>query len=166
MKKTLVVLLALMVSTVALAQDQYDSRRAIIVNVCPHVKLLDFRWNIIGGERTNDFNWSGTSDSPVIAFEIVLVRFDPFNRQLISEGTIFPGHERSEPLKKDEHDSSGTKIRFSDNVYTQIAYVSNVRLADGTLWRANFDDVVKSIAAQVPDIIKPTPPEFPKKGGG
>jgi hypothetical protein len=169
----LLIFLVLLVPCLAMAQYSFPNRRAIIANVCPHLKVTSFKFENVY-ERSmdrfsSDYSWENVGTKEVEAFELVILRYDPFNDQLIGARSIFPGHNSAtyKPLKPGEKDSDGSSSISSDKVYTAIIYIRSIRFTDGTIWRANPADVLASMKAQVPDITDPgklIPPSDPKKG--
>ena len=142
------------------APDQYTfpSRRKLIADSCPSVKLLMFEFGNSRYENADHhqagFTWQNKTKQDVVAVEIVVLRYDPFNRPMIGERTTFAGKmdPKKDPLKPNEKETDGTDELGFDDTFTGIAYVSSVRFADGTVWMADQDDVAKKVKALVPEI--------------
>ncbi len=163
-----------MASAFAFGQN-FPTRRAMIANVCPHLKLSDFSFeNYADGRLSRNkamFAWENIGDKEIIAFEIVILKFDPFNNSMLGARGILPGHGSINftPLKPGEKDSDGFLGTGSEAVYTAYAYVRSIRFADNTVWNASLPDLVASVKKQTPDILDPGPLVPPKKtadGGG
>src|ERR1022692_4811004 len=77
---------------VAVAQginDNYPDRRPIIVNVCPFVQSSGFSFLNKYSDRRHHFDiqmsWKNIGTQPLTAFEIVILKYDAFDRRLIGE---------------------------------------------------------------------------------
>jgi hypothetical protein len=176
MKKILCLLALAAMSVACIAQTSYayPTRRAIIANVCPFLKLTSFSFDSVY-ERSmtrfkSDYAWENVGDKPILAFELIILRYDVFNRPDIGVRTVFPGHNSAtyKPLAPSEKDSDGGSSLTGDDLYTCVAYVRNIRFVDGTIWTAAPADVIKSIKTQVPDILEvgPLAPEKKKQEEG
>jgi hypothetical protein len=147
----------------------------MVANVCPHLKITSFSFSNVH-ERSMDrfkteYSWENTGDKDIIAFEIVVLKYDPFNRQLIGSRNIFPGHNSatSRALKQKETDSDGGYSLGSKDVFTAYAYIRSIRITEDTVWNANPADIIASIKKQTPDILEPgalVPETKPVQGGG
>ncbi|MEI7575760.1 MAG: hypothetical protein WCK51_02625 [Armatimonadota bacterium] len=141
-------------------QFDYPTRRALIANICPAVKIESFKFTNGTSKFISEFSWSNSGDKDVLAFELVTVKFDPFNRSITGGRSVLPGHNSAkyEPLKPGEKDSDGSSSLASGaHTYTAFIYVRTVRFVDGTIWSFNAADLLKSIKAQAPDILEPGP---------
>lgn len=177
MRRALFVLAPVLLSGVAFGQKNQDylNRRQLIANVCPAVEITTFRFereykSNRGFVFTGSVSWKGLSDEPVTALEIVVLKYDPFNRSMLGNRLTFPGHNSANyvPLMKDETDSDGWSD-YSEDVFTGIAFVYNVRFANGTLWQAKDADIIAEIKKLAPDIVEPgkiLPPKKEKDSGG
>lgn len=179
MRKVLFSILLLGVAVSSFAQQLSDfnwsDRRQIIANVCPDIKITSFTFGSayerIGGDRfVSRYAWENIGQKEIVAFELVILRYDPFNRPQIGVVSIFPGHNSAtyKPLKPGESDSDGGSSLGDDKIYTAVVYIRNVRFSDNTIWSAASADVVKSIKTQVPDILEvgPLAPEKKKSESG
>lgn len=171
------VLLVLVVQAGTALGQQYSfpTRRQMVANVCPHLKITSFSFTNVY-ERSmerfkTEYSWENIGEKEIVAFEIVVIKYDPFNRQLIGSRTIFPGHNSAtyKALKPKESDSDGGYNLGSEDVYTAYAYIRSIRFSDDTIWNANPADIIASIKKQTPDILEPgplVPEKKPPQGGG
>jgi hypothetical protein len=123
-------------------KNNFPDRRAIIADVCPAISLSDFSFENKYGDREQFFqslSWKNTSEKPVAAFEVVVLKYDPFNRRMVGTRWTIDGKNSVDwsPLAPGEVSKDGTIEYGSDDVFTEIAYVRNLRFADGTLWTVN-----------------------------
>lgn len=172
--RILLTLLAVFVPALVLSQYSYPNRRAVVADVCPHLKITSFTFQTVY-ERSMDrfksnYSWKNVGSQGIESFELIILKYDPFNDQLIGSKAIFPGHNSAKysPLMPGEEDSDGGSNINSDAVYTAVAYIRSIRFTNGTIWRAAASDIVKSIRAQVPDLLdvgKLVPQEDKKKDG-
>src|SRR5882724_6545533 len=71
----------------ALAEELIpSSRRTFLVNICPFVELSNF--SIESKKGTDRFEqkvaWRNVGPKPLVAFEIVILKYDPFDRRLLA----------------------------------------------------------------------------------
>src|ERR1043166_3180251 len=125
----------------AIAADQnFPSRKALIVNTCPHVELSDFAYRNYYADRSTrfaqDLKWKNIGSQPLTAFEVVILKYDPFNRRLIGSRWTVTGKNSADwsPLQPGEASADGTRSYGDEEVFTAIAYVRAARLEDGTIW--------------------------------
>ena len=141
--------------------SDYPERRAIIANVSADIGLKRFTYSKEydhGYSLHENFTWGNTGKKEVVAFELVVLHYDPFNDQLLGSRGVLPGHNSAKHahLLPGEDDSDGfSGIAGNEDVFTAVLYVRSIRFADGTVWRANPADVIASIKKQVPDILDP-----------
>ena len=129
----------------SVAQDNsnFPGRRAFIVNNCPHVKLSNFAYENFyaeGGTRfAQNLTWTNVGSQSIVAFEIVILKYDPFDRRLIGSRWTVTGKDSGDwrPLQPGQSASDGTRGYGEEEVFTAIAYVRNARLGDGTIWTAD-----------------------------
>lgn len=174
-RSTLVIALIVLVSAIAHAQYSYPTRRALVADVCPDLKITSFSFDDVYERSSNRFKtsyaWRNQGEKDIIAFEFVVVRFDPFNDSLIGFRSVMPGHNSAtyKPLKKGEEDADGSSSFSSSKTYTAFAYIRSIRYSDNTVWRAATEDVIAAIKKQAPDILDPgsvDPPKPGSAGGG
>lgn len=161
MKNTVLILVAMFALgsvNQAVAQDaNFPSRKAIILNISPHVQLTDFSFGNTYSDRRTKFQQSITwknGQSSLIAFEIVILKYDAFDQRLIGTRWTVTGKNSADwrPLEPNEVSSDATIGIVGEEVFTAIAYVRSVRLADGTVWRSNEVDVVNNLRKVAPGI--------------
>ena len=75
----------------------FPDRKAIVLDICPHVKITSFKFeNTIEGRVSSSMNlfnyqWKNVSPSPVLAFEVVTLKYDPFDEPMIGSRTLVAG---------------------------------------------------------------------------
>jgi len=135
----------------AQADSNFPGRRALIVNNCPHVKLSGFDYRnaySAGGTRfQQDLTWTNIGAQAIVAFEVVILKYDPFNRRLIGTKWVVTGKDSADwkPLQPSQSGTDGTRGYSDEEVFTAIAYVRNARLADGTIWKASDTDLLAQL---------------------
>ena len=173
--------LALLLLTVAdcavgqeLDNSNFPGRRALVINNCPHVQLSAFSYGNgydRGGTRFHqDLTWKNIGTLPIVAFEVVILKYDPFNRRLIGTKWTVTGKDSADwrPLDPGQSGTDGTRGYGDEEVFTAIAYVRFARLADGSIWTANDADLTAQLRALDTGIrefgdLKPDPkPTAPK----
>lgn len=167
MRRGLVLGMALLISSLAcpsavLAQGKWNfpDRKAIILDISPHVKITSFSFeNTLEGRVStsrNAFNykWHNTGAVPVLAFEIVTLKYDPFDEPIRGSRTLIAGKHSADftPLQPGESSGDGTLGYGHVHVLTAIVYVRAVRFTDGTLWRADPSVVVAEVKKAAPRI--------------
>jgi hypothetical protein len=87
------------ICTAAFAADlNFEGAKAIVINESPNIELSDFRFFNAMDERRMDYRfrtqlgWKNISDVPVIAFDVVLVKYDAFNRHMSTRRWAVQGH--------------------------------------------------------------------------
>lgn len=163
--------------TPALAVGQFKwnfpDRKAIILDISPHVKITSFSFeNTLEGRVSSSrhsfkYEWKNASSQPVLAFELVTLKYDPFDEPMTGSRTLVAGKNSADftPLQPGETSGDGTIGYGHIHVLTAIAYVRAVRFTDGTLWRADPTIVsaeVKKLAPRIKD-VGPLVPEREKK---
>lgn len=99
--------------------------------------------------------WRGnqhTGAQPIIAFEIVVLKYDAFNKRLIGERWTVTGNNSANwrPLQPGISSRDGTIGYGEEQVFTAIAYVRAVRLADGTVWEVAPTQLLAELRKNVP----------------
>lgn len=73
----------------------FPDRRALIANTCPHVELTSFVFENRGvgtGSRfVQSLKWKNVGTQPITAFEVVMLKYDPFDRRMIGTRFIVTG---------------------------------------------------------------------------
>jgi len=159
---------------VTVAQDNnYPDRKPIIVNVCPFVELSSFSFhNRYDDGRTRfetNMSWKNIGTQPLTAFEIVILKYDAFNRRLIGEHWTVTGVNSGDwhPLQPGAQSSDGTIGFGTEEVFTAIGYVRSARLADNTVWAVNEVQLIAELKKVIPGIkdfgdLKPDPKAKPQ----
>ncbi len=165
-------MLAYVLPGLSLAQENnYPGRRAIIANVCPLVQLSGFsfanRYNEGGSRFQTEMNWRNTGTQPLVAFEIVILKYDAFDRRLVGERWTVTGVNSADwrPLQPGAQGTDGTIAVGTEEVFTAIAYVRLARLADNTIWTVNDAQLLTELRKLAPgmrDLGDPKPDS--KKG--
>lgn len=168
--------LLLLATVSARAQESnFPDRKAIIVNNAPAVELSDFSYKNVYRNSAmrfeQDMKWKNVSTQPITAFEIVVLKYDPFGRRLIGSRWTVTGKNSGDwsPLPVGESNGDGTRGYGDEEVFTAIAYVRHVRLADGTIWTANDMDLLSRLRKALPELkdfgdLKPDPRVKPAPG--
>ncbi len=152
------------------AQDgaNYPDRKALIVNICPHVELSAFsfanRYDRGSTRFNQDMKWKNIGKQPLVAFEIVILKYDAFNRRLLGTRWTVTGKDSADwkPLEPGESNGDGTRSLGAEEVFTGIAYVRLARLKDGTIWKVDDVKLVEQLRKVAPEIdefgdVKPDP---------
>jgi hypothetical protein len=152
--------------------ENFPNRQALIVNNCPHVELSGFTYGNQTGSSGTRFNerlaWKNSGTQPLVAFEVVVLKYDAFNRRMLGSRWTVTGKNSADwrPLVPGDSGSDGTSSFGSEEVLTAIAYVRAARLADGTIWTANDAELVKELHRVAPGIrdFGDTKPDPRQKG--
>lgn len=167
--------LGLVLPARALAQGgwNFPDRRPIVLNICPHVKITIFAFeNTLEGRISSPKNsfryqWKNVSNLPVLAFELVTLKYDPFDEPMLGSRTLIAGKNSADftPLQPGEESGDDTSGYGHLHVLTAIVYVRAVRFTDGTMWRADPSVVAAEVKKAAPRIkdAGPLVPEREKK---
>jgi hypothetical protein len=144
------VLCILLITTPAFAdiQSNYPARKPYIINNCPSVELSSFTFDNQSTDNSDRFHqgmkWKNIGNQPLVAFEIVILKYDAFNRRMIGTLWTVSGKNSGDwtPLAPGESSGDGVSGYGSEDVFTAIAYVRAARLADGTVWTANDSELL------------------------
>jgi hypothetical protein len=150
------------------AESNFPNRKAYIVNTCPFVELRSFSFENRYADRGNRFfqnmSWRNVGRQPLIAFEIVILKYDPFDRRLIGTRWTVTGKNSGDwrPLGPSESSQDGSIGYGDEEVFTAIAYVRAARLTDGTVWTINDNDLLtqlRKLGTGIKDFgdVKPDP---------
>jgi hypothetical protein len=136
--------------------SNYADRRTFIVNSSPYVELSEFSFQNRYADRRTRFetkmSWKNIGTQPLTAFEIVIIKYDAFNRRLIGERWTVTGTNSAnwKPLAVGASSGDGT-IGFGEElVFTAIAYVRAARLPDGSVWEVNPSQLLTALRKEVP----------------
>jgi len=100
-----------------------------MINNCPFVELSNFSFENRYADRATRFyqnlSWRNIGSQPLVAFEIVILKYDPFNRRLIGSPWTVTGKNSADwrPLALGESNRDGTTGYGDEEVFTAIAYV-------------------------------------------
>lgn len=151
------VLLLTSVSVFALASNFAD-RKAIIVNICPHIELSEFSFanaDAKGRTRFEQYlSWKNIGTQAAVAIDLVILKYDAFDQRVIGTRWTVTGHDSVNwtPLAPGQSAKDGTLGYSAEEVFTAIAYVRSVRLADGTVWRVNENELAQNLKKVSPSI--------------
>lgn len=166
---------ALVAPALASAQGKWNfpDRKAIVLDVSPHVKITSFAFEntlegrVASSRNSFTYQWKNASTLPVLAFELVTLKYDPFDEPMTGSRTLVAGKNSADftPLQPGETSGDGTSAYGHTHVLTAIVYVRAVRFADGTLWRADPSVVAAEVKKAAPRIkdAGPLVPEREKK---
>jgi hypothetical protein len=109
-------------------------------------------------------SWKNIGSQPLIAFEIVILKYDAFDRRLIGERWTVTGVNSGDwrPLQPGAQSADGTISLGAEEVFAAIAYVRAARLADNTVWTVSDPQLVTELRKVIPGIkdfgdVKPDP---------
>jgi hypothetical protein len=132
----------------------FNPRCAIQIQNAPRqIELSKFNFYNTGQRSRTDLTWKNVSDKSIIAFEIVILRYDPFNRPIhTGRRWLIPGRSSRDwsPLLPGQSSSDSLTKSRSETVLTAIAYVSAIRYVDGTVWQADIESAEKQIREKIP----------------
>jgi len=176
MKPKIAVLLAIvLVASLPLAASaqgkwNFPDRKAVILDVSAPVKITSFTFEntvegrISSSRNTFSYQWQNAAATPVLAFEIITLKYDPFDEPMLGARILVSGKNSADfsPLQPGESSGDGTIGYGHTSVLTAIAYVRAVRFVDGTLWRAD-PSVVSAAVKKAAPRIKEIGPLVPKR---
>lgn len=162
MKTRVNILVGLLLAVIGVAQadiqQNFPDRKALIVNSCPYVELSDFGYRNFYGDRSShfaqDLKWKNIGTQPLVAFEVVILKYDPFDRRLIGSRWIISGKNSADwtPLPPGESSGDGTRSYGDEEVFTAIVYVRSARLQDGTIWMVNDTTLAAELKKSAPSL--------------
>jgi hypothetical protein len=138
----------------------YPDRKALIVNNCPHIQLSNFwyenRYEKSVYRFTQYMTWTNTGGQAIIAFDIVILKYNAFNERLNGVRWTVTGNNSQDwkPLERGWKENDSTSILTTEDVFTGIAYVRAVRLKNGTVWRADMKELKEKLGTVAPDITE------------
>jgi len=136
----------------------YPDSKALVDNNCPYVKLTNFwfenRYERNGRHFVQSMTWTNIGGQPIIAFEIVILRYDAFNQRINGLSWTITGNDSDNwmPLQPGNTGSDMAFALTTEEVFTSIAYVRAVRLKNGTIWRVNAKELLELFRNVAPDI--------------
>ena len=129
-RRLIVVLLVSFFATATSAQTtNFAGRQAIVLNTSPAVELSNFFFQNNYADRRTRFEqnltWRNVGTQPIIAFEIVILKYDAFDQRVIGSRWTVTGHNSADwsPLGPGESNRDGTIGYGTEEVFTAIAYV-------------------------------------------
>ncbi|HSV78442.1 MAG TPA: hypothetical protein VLK85_04430 [Ramlibacter sp.] len=140
------------------ADSNYPDRKAVVLNTSPHVELSQFSFGNRYADRRTRFEqhlaWSNIGQQPLVAFEIVILKYDAFDQRMLGSRWVITGKDSADwrPLMPKDGGKDGTIGYGSEEVFTAIAYVRSARLADGTVWRVNEPELLNQLRKIAPGI--------------
>ena len=150
----------LQLSVANAGEVNFPGAKALMIQESSHIELDGFNFRNKYDERRRGYqfeqmlSWKNVGKVPVTAFEVVIVKYDAFNRHMNSRRWVITGKNSADwsPLAPNEQNSDATSGFGTEDVYTSFAYVSAVRLEDGTIWRAEPAKVQAKIRAALPGL--------------
>jgi hypothetical protein len=154
------------VGTAGAAQN-YADRKAYTINLSPHVEITDFSFANEDRDRGRglssetrfmaSYSWKSTSQQPIVAIEMVMLKYDAFDERLIGSRFIVQGTNSVNwsPLQPGKSSSDGSISFRDEDVFTGVAYVRRVRLSDGTVWRVDESKLLQELKKVAPNIRNP-----------
>jgi hypothetical protein len=139
--------------------SSYPAHVARVLDVCPSVKLSSFDFTQGLNNRTYSAHWGNVSEKPVVAFELRVLRFNAFDEPLADFVHCVPGHNSGDfsPLEKGQTDDDAYGDKADADLFTALAYVSKVRFADGSVWRAAPSVIETEKQKALPSLGRPAP---------
>lgn len=148
--------------------SNFPDKSALILNTSPDIELSGFYFENASNDRRDRFeqhiSWKNVGQQPIIAFEIVILKYDAFDQREVGSRWTVTGTNSANwsPLKPGESSRDGILGYGTEEVFTAIAYVRAVRLADGTVWRVNDAELQQKLRKIAPGIkdfgsVKPDP---------
>jgi hypothetical protein len=103
------------------------------------------------------YSWKSTSQQPIVAIEMVMLKYDAFDERLIGSRFIVQGTNSVNwsPLQPGKSSSDGSISFRDEDVFTGVAYVRRVRLSDGTVWRVDESKLLQELKKVAPNIRNP-----------
>ena len=148
-------------TTIVNGAQNYPDRKAYVINICPHVEITSFSFANQDRERrtqvVTNYSWRSTAQKPIVAFEIVMLKYDAFDERLIGTRFAVQGTNSVDwsPLPPGGSSSDRAFSFLDEDVFTGISYVRKVRLADGTVWRVDESKLLAELKKVAPAIRDP-----------
>lgn len=154
---TIVVLISISGPAEAQNENFQDRQEIIINNAIQYVELSNFKFeNRFDGNQTRlvtDLNWKNVSTKVITAFEVVVLRYDPFNRPIPGAGRwLITGHNSVDwrPLAPGQSSGDGVLDFEVEPVFTAVAFVAAIRFQNGDVWNADLSAVEKDLRQKLP----------------
>lgn len=131
----------------------YVGTKDVIVNLCPYLQVVSFKHLITGnGTRREEFILKNVGDKPISALRLDVARWDAFNEVL--PGAYRTGQRGHLVVPLGVGETFEDLFEDGNPIYilpwTRLCYVTRVRLDDGTVWKADPDELVRGARKQVP----------------
>lgn len=155
--RTSITTILIIACSIAAGDSNYPGHKAHVVNTCPHVELSGFSYRNEFRDRSMRFvqslSWKNVGTHPIVAFEVVILKYDAFDERMVGSRWVVTGHDSADwsPLQPGATASDGTIGYGTEEVFTAFAYVRKARLADGTVWKADDQMIVKEVAKALPN---------------
>jgi hypothetical protein len=115
----------------ASAQDaNFPDRKAIILNLCPYVELNNFSFQNRYADRRTRFeqnmSWKNIGTQPLVAFEIVILKYDAFDQRVIGSRWTITGKNSADwrPLAPGQGGNDGTIGFGTEEVLEMVSPIS------------------------------------------
>jgi hypothetical protein len=137
----------------------FANRHAFIINnAIGLIELGDFKFENRPAQHRRrfhtDLRWKNTSSKAITAFEVVILRFDPFNRPLYGSGRtwLITGTNSTDwsPLMPGKSSSDSLAGFHPEAILTCVVYVRAIRFEDGSVWTADIPRVEQAVRQRVP----------------
>jgi GYF domain 2 len=154
--------------------SNFPDSTPFIMNTCPYIELSDFSFGNYFHEHNSRFKqhlaWTNIGTESVLAFEIVILKYDAFDQPLVGTRWVVTGRDSGDwghfgPKQRSEDGTTGYGI---EEVFTAIAYVRMARLGDGTVWQVDDEQllsVLREIAPKIHEFgsLRPEPKQPEQK---
>jgi hypothetical protein len=136
----------------------FKNRQAVVINNAPgQIELSGFKFENEFAQSSfrlmTNLTWKNTSNKPITAFELVILRYDPFNRPIPGGGRwLVTGKNSGDwtPLMPGQSSSDGLRGFNTEAVMTSIVYVRAIRFEDGGVWTADIPAVENAMRKTLP----------------
>lgn len=157
-------IIGMLLASAISAQQNYPGRVALVVNVSPHVEITSFSFGNQARDRGRglgtdsrfqaNYAWKSTAAQPIVAIEMVMLKYDAFDERLIGGRFSIQGTSSVNwsPLPPGQSAQDGSIGLREEDVFTGIAYVRKVRLADGTVWRVDEATLERELRKVAPNL--------------
>lgn len=145
----------------AVASTKLPGARSLILQSCPALELTSYEWDLkedrISERCRRYFGWKNTSEREIVAVQVIVLRFDPFNRSMLPMRLIAGGAAGQNMLKVGASSFAVTyDLGFDVSEYTSIAFVSDVRFSDGSRWEFSEQSVLALLKKAAPELETPS----------
>lgn len=141
------------------AQMNFQDKKEHVLNANPYIELSGFTTNNVYSRSdfrlTTNLRWKNIGQKPISAFELTVLYFDPFNKQLSAGGRwLVTGKSSGNwgALNPGEGASDGLIGFTTQPVMTAFAFVRRVRLTDGSVWEADEARMRAELKSRLPTL--------------